>query len=238
MFRILRSPEGDGGTGAGAVTFTPEQQKVMDHAIQERLARQKQQYGDYDTMKERLAKIDQENEQKNQKDLEERKQWDTLKQGYEGRLKKADEEIGNTRKENENLRKTHALSNEISKQNGYIEESIALLSGNTILKDGKVFIKGVDTSDAEKELPLEEGIKLFLKARPHLVKASSKGGGGGTPPGGGSGSGAGTGAEDQTALNRELADAIKSGDKKKAGEIKIKLRAMLKTSNSNAVLQK
>jgi len=206
--------------------FTPEQQAKVDAIVQERLSREKAKYADYETMKQKLAEFERLNNEKAQKELEAQKEYEKLKEGWikekqdlTGVIAKKDNEIIDTKI-------NYALMSEITKQNAYIEESIALLKQQAVFKDGNIFIKGKDINGLEVLDSVEEGVKKFLTQRPHLVKATKRDGGGtganGTPSTGGQ-----AGVEDLNTLNAEFIEAQGRRDTKKMNEIRTKIKAAL-----------
>lgn len=215
-----------GGDGDKNKDFTPEQQTKVDAIIQERLAREKSKYSDYDDLKKFKTEHEKSLEAATQKELEAKKEYEKLKEGwtkkeqeYQGVVTKKDSEIND-------LKIGHALINEINKQNAYAEETMALIKSQAVFdKDGNLRIKGKDANGMEVLHSVEEGVKKFLEQRPHLVKAN-KPGGGGTPPGAGGG-GAGAGGEDLNSLNADMLRALESGDQKKIKELKVKIKATL-----------
>ena len=158
---------GDAGAGEGKpVTFTPEQQKAVDHVVQERIARERQKYGDYDDLKKFRTEHEKSLEQKNQEELVRQKKYEEAEGGYKKQIGEIQNVVATKDSEIKNLRINHALSNEIAKSNGYIEESVALLIRDAdIDKDGKVLIKTTDANGLPVTLPVAEGVKKFLETR-------------------------------------------------------------------------
>jgi len=202
-------------------------QEKVDAIVQDRLAREKAKFADYDSLKQFKTEHEKNLEAATQKELEAKKEYEKLKEGwtkkeqeYQGIVSKKDLEI-------QDMKISHGLMNEIVKQNAYAEETMALIKSQAIFdKDGNIRIKGTDANGLEVMDSVEEGVKKFLTKRPHLVKAT-KPGGGGTPPGAGGGGGAGTGGEDLNTLNAEMLQALEKRDTKKINELKIKIRATL-----------
>ncbi len=206
--------------------FTPEQQVRVDAIIQERLAREKAKYSDYEDLRKFRTEHEKQLDVAKQKELEAAKEYEKLKEGwtkkeqeYAGVITKKDAEIVD-------MKVSSALMGEIVKQNAYAEETMALIKSQAVFdKEGNIRIKGRDANGLEVMDSIEEGIKKFLIQRPHLVKAN-KPGGGGTPPGN-PGGGAGAGADDLDTLNAELQQAMNRGDTKRTKEIKVKIGAIL-----------
>lgn len=222
---------GNAGTGAGdgnaGIKFTAEQQKEIDRVIAVRLSREREKFSDYDNVKQKLSQYEQADSEKQQKSLEEAKKYEEAKQTYEMKLKKAQEELSVRDRNIQDLQITHALTNEVFKQNGFVEESLALLKNTAIIKEGKVLVKVRDENGLDDELPVEEGVKRFLTSRPHLVKAQARSGAG-TPPAGGNNNGGGSVGSDLATLNSELINAMNAGDAKKVSDIKNRIRGQLK----------
>lgn len=207
------------------IKFTPEQQKVVDHAIETRLARERSKFADY----EELAKFKQEQLQKQdkhaQEELEKSKKYEEAKKLYEGQINQHKELVSKKDAELNDLRISHALINEINKQNGYAEETLALIKSNAVLDaNGSVSIKGKDANGIDTQLPVTEGIKRFLESRPYLIKSSHKAGAGsagGTPP---------QALNEQinlNELNAQLSDALTRRDYKTVKELNLKIRGQL-----------
>lgn len=217
-------------TTADPVKFTPEQQKAVDHIIQERLVREKQKYGDYEDLKKFKTEFEKTQDQKAQEELVRQKKYEESEAVYKKQLGEVQNVVAAKDGEIRNLKINHVLSNEIAKSNGYIEESVALLLRDADLdKSGNVIIKGKDANGLDVLLSAGDGVKRFLETRPHLVKSThQKGGGSGSGDNGsGAGGSAGSGkGEDHVTLNADLKRAIDVGDRKKANEIKTKLNAL------------
>jgi len=215
--------KGKGAEGAGK-QFSEEQVNAI---VQDRLAREKSKYSDYDELKKFRADHEKEKEALTQKELEQRKEYDKLKDSwlnkereYQGIISKKDSEITD-------MKIGSVLMSEIVKQNAYAEETMALIKSQAVIKeDGKVFIKGRDKNGLEVLDSVEEGISKFLTQRPHLVRVTKKDGGG-TPPAGGGAGGGNSGGEDLNSLNAEMLQAINKGDHKRAKELKTKISALV-----------
>jgi len=200
-------------------------QDKVDAIVQDRLAREKAKYADYDDLRKFRTDHEKQLEQVTQKELEAKKEYEKLKEGwltkekeYSGIISKKDSEITD-------MRISSALMGEIAKQNAYPDETLALIKSQAVIdKDGNVIIKGKDKNGIEVTNSVEEGIKQFLTIRPHLVKANKPGGGGTAI---GTISGAGVGEDDLDSLNNQLQQAMLSGDSKKKIELRAKIGAAL-----------
>lgn len=236
LFSRIRNRRGESPTGGdkggaggnGEIKFDTEQQQFIDKLIDRRVNEIKSRYSDYDELRKFKTENEKQLEAKAQRDLEDQKKYEEAKKGYEATVNQHKELLSKKDQEIVDMRITHNLLNEVSKQNGYAEEALALLRSSAALdSNGNVFIKGKDANGIDTQLPVSEGIKKFLEARPYLVRSTHKPGGGtppGTPPQGGNGS---AGAEDHNTLNREYMDALNRGDFKKSREIKIKINQLL-----------
>jgi hypothetical protein len=200
-------------------------QSQVDAIVQDRLARERAKFSDYEDLKKFRSEHEKQLEAATQKELEARKEYDKLKEGWTkkeqelyGMVTKKDQEI-------QDMRVSSALVTEITRQNAYAEETMALLKSQAVFdKEGNIRVKGRDVNGLEVLHSVEEGVKNFLTQRPHLVKATQRNGGG-TPPA--TNTGGNSGADDLTSLSTELAQAHARGDHKKAGEIKTKLQTAL-----------
>lgn len=219
-------PKDGNSPSSGEVKFTPEQQKFVDKLIDSKYKEFKTKFGDYDHLKQKVSEYESKEAELKQKDLEESKKYDEAKKTYEGKFSEYQKVIQDKERLIQDMQINHALSNEVNKQGGYIEETIALLKQNAILKDGVMRIKSKDSSGFDVELPVEEGIKKFLESRPYLVRASFKPGSGAQPPTPNNNGGNQT---DLNSLNQDLKSAMDRGDTKKTSEIKNRIKEVLLT---------
>ena len=208
------------------IKFTPEQQKALDHIVESRLARERASKADYEDLRKFKEESLRQQDAKTQKELEEQKKYDEAKKGYETQVNQHKEIISKKDQEIIDLKISHALTGEVSNQNGYIEETLALLRSSAVLVDGKTYIKTKDANGIDVQLPVGEGVKRFLEARPHLVKSNFKSGGG---AGGGSVPNTNPLAEDLNTLNAQLSEAMTRGDQKTMNELNKKIRGQLQT---------
>lgn len=200
-------------------------QAQVDAVVQDRLARERAKFSDYEDLKKFKSEYEKNLDAKAQQELEARKEYEKLKEGW---TKKEQEYAGViSKKESEitDMKISGSLMTEIMKQNAYPEETMALLKQQAIFdKEGNIRIKGRDANGLEVMHSVEEGLKQFLTNRPHLVKVNQKAGGG---TGAGSTTGAAVAGEDLTTLNEKLAEAQTKGDYKLARELAIKVKAVL-----------
>lgn len=201
-------------------------QKEVDFIVEDRLKRERSKYSDYDSLKTKVSDYEKQQDQKTQKDLEEQKKYDEAKKTYETKIQDMQGIVGKKDGEIQDLRISHNLINEITKQNGYVEETLALLKASAQLTADGVFIKAKDANNIDVILPVSEGVKRFLEARPYLVKGTHKQGAG-TPPA--TPTGGTPEAQDHNALNKEYMDSINRGDFKRSKELKAKLNVILQT---------
>jgi len=214
---IIEAPKGS------EKTFTQEQ---LDHVVQERIAREKAKFADYDDLKKKVSEYDKSQDEKQLKLLEEQKKYDealkvrdTKMTELQGLVTKKDSEI-------QDMRISTSLAGAINSQNGYMDATMALLKSQAVIdKEGNVRIKGRDANGLEIMLSVEDGVKGFLTNNPYLVKATQRNGAG-TPPG--QGGGANTGADDLVSLTEELSQAQMRGDGKKIKELTEKVRLKMK----------
>lgn len=205
------------------VTFTPEQQKSVDHIVEARLSRERAAKADYEELKKFREETLSKQDAHKQKELEEARKYDEAKKGYEGQVNQYKDVVSKKDQEIIDLKIGHNLTNEISKQNGFIEETIALLKSSAVLIDGNVFIKTKDANNIDVQLPIGEGVKRFLESKPHLVKSNFKSGGGSAT----GSTGDTKGEETLTELNNQMSKAISQGDEKAKNELNKKIRAKL-----------
>ena len=209
-----------GAQAPAPVTFSPEQQAVMNSIIDKRIGEVKGKFADYDDLKKTVETYNKEKETLTQKQLEEQKQYEELKKGFAGKEEQYKNLLGQKDSELKGERIANKLSIEISKQNAY-PDAVELLKSQTVHKDdGSIVIKGKDANGIATELSVEEGVKQFLKERAYLVRASGAGGGGTAGAGSGN-SQAGNGATEN--LSNELQAAINSGNRVKVAEIRQKI---------------
>jgi len=233
--RVLRSPEGEGGGGAKGgegqgKTFTQEE---VDRIIGDRLARTKSQFADYDDLKKVREEHAKEQDKLKQDELVRQKKYEEAEGTYKKTIAEREAMLSAKDAQLLNMTLTQAIAAEAMKQNGFVDETIALVRNTaTVTKDGQVIMKAKDANGIEKDVTVEEGLKAFYAQRPHLVKASGQGGSG-TPPAGGSGGNAG-GGQDLNVLNAQYYQAMQTGNRKLANEIKAKMTPLMK-GNRNAI---
>lgn len=202
-------------------------QAQVDAIVQDRLAREKSKYSDYEDLKKFKSEHERQLDEAKTKELEAQKEYEKLKEGWTKKEQELAGVISKKDSEISDMKIGSALMNEIIKQNAYAEETMALIKSQAVFdKEGNIRIKGRDANGLEVLDSVEEGLKKFLTQRPHLVKATKPGGGGtpaGTPAGGAAG------AEDLNSLNAEYIQAQQRGDYKKQKELGVKIRALLTT---------
>jgi hypothetical protein len=202
-------------------------QSQVDAIVQDRLARERAKFADYEDLRKFKTEHEKQLDQAKQQELEARKEYEKLKEGWGTKEKDYQGVIAKKESEISDMKISGSLLGEISKQNAYAEETMALLKQQAVFdKEGNVRIKGRDANGLEVMDSVEEGVKKFLVSRPHLVRAQQRAGGG-TPPG--SPGGAAPESNDLNTLNGEYIAANSRGDYKAAAEIKKKIRAALQT---------
>lgn len=211
------------------VRFDEKQQQAVDKIVQDRLARERAKFGDYEDLRKFKTEYEKSQEQKNQEELVRQKKYEEAENGYKTKINEFGQKLSAKDQEIQNLRIEHSLTNEVSKQNGYTEEVIALIKNQAVLdSNGQVMIKTKDANGLDTQVPVADGIKKFLTDRPHLVRSSHKqgsgtgGGGNGTSTGESTGSGQG---DDLNSLNAQLQEAMRGTDLKRISDIKQKIKA-------------
>jgi hypothetical protein len=209
-------------------------QEDVDRIVQERLARERTKFSDYDDLRKFREEHSKKEAELQQQDLIRQKKYEEAEGTYKKQLTEREQLLVQKDQQIQDMRISNALTFEISKQNGFVEETVALLRNSAaVSKDGAVLLKMRDTNGIEKEVTIEEGLKQFYAARPHLLRATGATGGSGTPPAG-SGGGAGAG-DDLASLNMQLVQAMSKGDRKAAEEITKKIRTHPSLGNRNAL---
>lgn len=235
FFLNERGEVGAGGdnktTGDEPKTFTQEQ---LDAIIKERLSRTKEQYKDYDELKKFREEAEKQNSALTLKQQEDARQYEEAKKTYLKQIEDREALVKQKDSQITDMKIGNALSGEISRQNGYVEEALALMKSNASIDSatGEVRVKGKDSNGIETMLTVEQAVKSFLESRPHLVKAAGRNGGN-TPPGNGGGENR-TGAQDLKTLNDQYAIAIQTGDRKRAGELNQQIKAFMAAKRSGA----
>lgn len=224
-----------GGSGAGEEKrFT---QKDLDYHISERLKREQGKYSDYEDLRKFKEEHDKAQQSRQHEDLVKQKKYEEAEGTYKKQIGELSGKISELQTAVQDRDIRHGLANEISRNGGYIEESIALLRGAAVIDNaGSVMIKGKDANGIDKLYTLAEGVKQFLTERPHLVKANHKpgaGSGGGNNGDTGNGAG-GVQGEDLASLNALYQQEIERGtDLKKISELKQKIKAKMSLMGVN-----
>lgn len=225
---LLSNQRGEVEVGVGDIP--KDLQPAVDKIVQERLGRERAKFGDYEDLKKFKTEFEKNQDAQKLADLEKAKEYDTAKKGLETKVNEFSQKLSAKDMEIQDLKISHNLSNEISRQGGYTEETIAMIKSQAVLDaNGNVVIKAKDANGADIQVSVADGIKKFLAERPYLVKGTHKAGSGSGGDGGaGSGAGAGGGGEDTLdSLNAQLVQANKGTDLKLRSEIKGKINALL-----------
>lgn len=202
-------------------------QAQVDAIVQDRLAREKAKYSNYDDLVKFKTEHEKNLDAAKQKELESAKEYEKLKEGWTKKEQELSGVISKKDSEITDMKISSSLMTEIVKQNAHAEEVMALIKSQAVFdKENNIRIKGRDVNGLEIMDSIEEGIKKLLIQRPHLVKVSGKSGGG-TGTGGTGGAGAGTGGDDLNSINAEFLQAQQRGDTKRVNELKIKMRALV-----------
>lgn len=196
------------------------QDKVNDVAAFER-KKATEKFSDYEDLKKRVAEIDKAKTESENKEMEAKKEYEKLKESWQGKEKEYQKIVSEKEQGIRDMRIMGALNEEIIKQNAHADTVKLIRESASIDDKGNITIKGKDANGMDKELPVADGVKAFLKERPYLVKAGGQGGSG-TPPGGGNPGGNGNG--NQPDLADQLMAARRAGDFKKVLELKNQIR--------------
>lgn len=193
-------------------------QQDVDRIVQDRLARERAKFQDYEDLVRFKSEHQKQAEAQQQKALEEQKEYEKIKEQYESKIGQLTDIVSKKDSAIRDLHISTALTGEITKQNGYLDEALAMLKSQTVLtEDGKVMVKGKDSNGIDTQLSIKDGVEQFLKQRPYLVKASASQGSGMGSTGAPQSPGSGMTLND---LNSQLYEAHSRGDYKKAAEIK------------------
>jgi hypothetical protein len=231
--------EGEAG-GEGEVKFDAKQQAFVDKLIAAKTADYHAKLTPVQKQLEELSKFKTEYEKsqetKNQEELIKQKKYEEAEGNYKKQINDFSGKLSAKDTEIQDLKINHSLVNEISKQGGFTEESLAMIRGSaTIDAQGNIVIKSKDANGADITVPVADGVKKLLTERPHLVRSTFKGGGGtggGQGDGGSGGSGGAGGEESLESLNARYAEAIKGTDLKLRSELKGKINAALAKKRS------
>ena len=238
--RMLMNNCGENATTSSTehkIDFTPEQQKFVDALIDSRVKEIKSKTdsfkSEYEQLKQFKTEFEKTQEQKTHEELLKQKKFEEIEGNYKKKFSEYEESIKERDAKIERMTKDYALTNEISRANGFVEESLALLRDQAIVdKDGNVVMRTKDSIGNEVNIPLSEGLKKFYEQRPHLLKAQFKQGGG---TGAGDNSGSSTNGNaggaldgDLNYLNAQLVKARGSGDGKRVSEITSKIKSAMK----------
>lgn len=227
----------DGGGKGGKIEFSTEQQAHIDRLINQKYKTWNDETGNFKKELNELRDFKSQNQKAadaaEQKSLEDRRDYDKLKENYEKQITDLGGKLSAKDIEIQDMNVGHALTTQIVDQGGYLEETLALLKGKATVKDGVVSISYVDENNITQSATPEEGVKRFLDKKPHLRKGN-QGGGGGTGSGaGGSGDGgAGSGGDagnDLNSLNTQLLQARNVKNFKLAAEVEGKIRTTLRS---------
>ena len=224
----------------GDLKFTDVQQAHIDKLIAAKAADYHNKLTPLQKQLDELGKFKTEfeksQETKNQEDLVKQKKYEEAEGNYKKQINDFSGKLSAKDQEIQDLKINHSLVNEISKQGGFTEESLAMIRGNaTIDAAGNIVIKSKDANGADITVPVADGVKKLLTERPHLVRSTFKGGGGtggGQGDGGAGGAGGAGGEESLESLNARYAEAMKGTDLKLRSELKGKITAALAKKRS------
>jgi hypothetical protein len=205
-----------GSTGSVDKAFS---QADVDRIVQDRLNRDRAKYADYEDLRNKVTEYEKHKEQLTQQELEAKKEYDKLKEGWAQRENEYKTKLNEVTLQVQSERVNNTLNQEILKKNAYPEAAQLLKSMTKYNEDGTITIRGKDANGMDTDLSIEQGVEQFLKDRPYLVRGSGQSGGG---TGGNVGQGQGAGPED---LSKALQDAMRGGDRKSINDIKARIRA-------------
>ncbi len=244
LFKILSNNRGEIDLG-GKETFTAAEVKELvtkqldalvqpkiDGIVQNRLSQERNKYGDYDDLKKFKADHETKAAADNQKQLEAQGKYEEAMKANNLKLEELNKIIVQKDGTISGMTIGNALTNQIVAQNGYLEESLAMLRSSAEIKDGVVVIKDKDTNGLDQSFSVADGVKSFLEKRPHLVKAQQQSGGGGSGAGDAGAGGAG-GGEDLNSLNELFQKQTYANDYKGAKETRAKIQSFAAKHNIN-----
>jgi hypothetical protein len=199
-------------------------QADLDRHIQERLNRDRAKFADYETLRQKAADYEKQQETLKQQDLERKQEYDKIKQSWEHKENEYKTMLDKTRSEVQSERLNNTLNQAILQKNAYPDAAQLLRSLAKYNEDGTITIRGKDANGMDTDLPVEKGVEQFLKERPYLVKGSQTSGAG-TATAGNAGN-----TNVDVNLVDQLQNAMAVGDRKAINEIKTKIR--MKHSNA------
>lgn len=202
-------------------------QPKIDSIVQERLARNDKQYEGYEDLKKFKVDHEASTAEKDKKNLEEAGKYEEAQKISDQKITDLSAVITGKESTISSMTIGNALTTEIINQNGYLEETLAMLRSSAELKDGVVTIKGKDANNVDQSLSVLDGVKNFLEKRPHLIKATDKGGAGTGNAGNAGGGQAGNEGGDLTTLNTLLQQQSLNNDFKGATETRTKIKALM-----------
>lgn len=193
-------------------------QAEVDRIVQERLARDRQKYSDYEDLRKKVTEYEQHKEQLTQQEMEKKQEYDKLKEGWSKKESEYQSLLNQTRQEVQSERVNNKLNQAILQKNAYPEAAQLLREMTKYNDDGTITIRGKDANGIDTDLSVEQGVEQFLKERPYLVKGSGQGGAG-------TASSAGAGQQTNDNLSQQLQNAMAVGDRKSINDIKARIRA-------------
>ena len=212
-------------------TFTQQQ---VDGMIQQRLTREKEKFANYDELAKFKTDHEASTEAQTQKDLESKQQYEAAQKVNLDKIIALESIISGHKTQIEGMKIDQSLGNEINKQNGFLEESLALLKSSvTVNETGVVMVKGKDSNNIDTLLSVEQGVKQFLESKPHLVKATQNAGAGTHSSPDGTVVTQGTANLEQ--LNLEYQQKLNIRDIKGAEEVRTKIQTILNAKGGNVV---
>lgn len=212
-----KGAEGSKGAEGTGKTYS---EGDVERIVQDRLNRDRRdKYLDYEDLKKKANEFDKHLEKSNQQELEAKKEYEKLKEGWAKKEGEYQTLLNQTKAEVQSERVSNALNQQILQKNAYPEAAQLLKAATKYHEDGTITIRGKDANGMETDLPIDKGVEQFLKDRPYLVKGSAKGG-----AGTGNAGDVGTSSTDQN-LSQQLQNAMAVGDRKSINDIKARIRA-------------
>lgn len=220
------------GQGQEGKTFT---QTDLDRIVQDRLARERSKFGDYEELRKFKEDHQKEQDKNQQQELIRQRKFEEAEKKYQEQINGIQKLVSEKDAKIQDITISNSLIGEVTRQNGMVEESVALLKNNVfITPEGFIKVKSTDANGIAVELTLEEGVKKFLSTRPYLVKANASKDNGNTNSASGGTSDANDQGKDLSVLNDQYWQAIQRGDRKMAESLKKQMMPLMR-GNRNAL---
>lgn len=203
-------------------------QNDLDKIVQERIARERNKYSDYEELRQKVSEYNQLKSMQEEKDLESKQQYEKLKESWAKEKEIFQQKLNEKEQAITYERIGNSLTNEILNQNAY-PDAIDLLRSKAVFEDGEVKIKGHDSNGIETLLSVQDGVKSFLENKPYLIKSTA-------PKGSGTSPAISDGTQgNQNNLIAELELAQQTGNRKRVAEVKALIRQKHATQGVNTI---